>query len=189
MLLVEELGKEISGTGMDTTVIGRRGIPGEPDPPRPRIATVVVLDVTPASHGNAIGVGGTLGAILTGVFADPSINEVGKGLLYGNPGQLWTQIVAVLATLGFTVAHIFNARYQRGAALAALAQVLRGALAPHFVWGNLVLGLMLPSAALVLHLTGILVAVSLPWTGALILLGSLLAKYAVIKAGHYAPLF
>ncbi|MBI3003341.1 MAG: hypothetical protein HYY54_06965 [candidate division NC10 bacterium] len=42
---------------MDTNVIGRRGIPGEPDPPHPRIATVVVLDVTEASHGNAIGVG------------------------------------------------------------------------------------------------------------------------------------
>lgn len=45
------------------------------------------------------GVGGALGAILTGVFADPAINAAGKGLLYGNPGQLWTQIVAVLVTL------------------------------------------------------------------------------------------
>jgi len=45
------------------------------------------------------GIGGTLGAILTGVFADPSINEAGKGLLYGNPGQLWTQLVAVGVTL------------------------------------------------------------------------------------------
>jgi ammonium transporter, Amt family len=48
------------------------------------------------------GVGGTIGAILTGVFADPSINEAGKGLLYGNPGQLWTQIVAVLVTLVYS---------------------------------------------------------------------------------------
>lgn len=45
------------------------------------------------------GVGGTLGAILTGVFADPSINEAGKGLLYGNPGQLLTQLIAVGVTL------------------------------------------------------------------------------------------
>lgn len=45
------------------------------------------------------GVGGTLGAILTGVFADPSINEAGKGLLYGNPGQLLTQIIAVGVTM------------------------------------------------------------------------------------------
>jgi Amt family ammonium transporter len=48
------------------------------------------------------GIGGTLGAILTGVFADPAINEAGKGLLYGNPGQLWIQIVAVLVTLAYS---------------------------------------------------------------------------------------
>jgi Amt family ammonium transporter len=48
------------------------------------------------------GIGGTLGAILTGVFADPAINSAGKGLLYGNPGQLWTQIVAVLATVAYS---------------------------------------------------------------------------------------
>lgn len=45
------------------------------------------------------GIGGTLGAVLTGVFADPSVNEAGKGLLYGNPGQLVTQLIAVLATV------------------------------------------------------------------------------------------
>jgi Amt family ammonium transporter len=45
------------------------------------------------------GVGGTLGAILTGIFADPTINEAGKGLLYGNPGQLLTQLKAVVVTL------------------------------------------------------------------------------------------
>ena len=48
------------------------------------------------------GVGGTIGAILTGVFADPAINEAGKGLLYGNPGQLWTQLVAVMVTLAYS---------------------------------------------------------------------------------------
>lgn len=48
------------------------------------------------------GVAGTLGAILTGVFADPSINEAGKGLLYGNPGQLLTQLIAVGVTFVYT---------------------------------------------------------------------------------------
>ena len=48
------------------------------------------------------GIGGTIGALLTGVFADPAINEAGKGLLYGNPGQLWTQLVAVLVTLVYS---------------------------------------------------------------------------------------
>jgi Amt family ammonium transporter len=48
------------------------------------------------------GIGGTIGALLTGVFADPAINEAGKGLLYGNPGQLWTQFIAVLVTLVYS---------------------------------------------------------------------------------------
>jgi ammonium transporter, Amt family len=48
------------------------------------------------------GIGGTIGALLTGVFADPAVNEAGKGLLYGNPGQLWTQFIAVAATLVYS---------------------------------------------------------------------------------------
>ncbi len=48
------------------------------------------------------GVGGTIGAILTGVFADPAINEAGKGLLYGNAGQLLTQIIAVAVTMAYS---------------------------------------------------------------------------------------
>jgi len=48
------------------------------------------------------GVGGTIGALLTGIFADPAINEAGKGLLYGNPGQLWTQFIAVAVTLVYS---------------------------------------------------------------------------------------
>lgn len=41
------------------------------------------------------GVAGILGAILTGVFADPTINQAGKGLLYGNPSQLTVQLISV----------------------------------------------------------------------------------------------
>jgi Amt family ammonium transporter len=45
------------------------------------------------------GVGGTLGALCTGLFASKAVNDAGgDGLFFGNPGQLWTQIVAVLAT-------------------------------------------------------------------------------------------
>jgi Amt family ammonium transporter len=45
------------------------------------------------------GVGGTWGALATGLFATKTINEAGgDGLFYGNPGQLWIQIVAILAT-------------------------------------------------------------------------------------------
>jgi Amt family ammonium transporter len=45
------------------------------------------------------GVAGILGAILTGAFADPSINEAGKGLLYGNPGQVLIQVLSVVVTI------------------------------------------------------------------------------------------
>jgi Amt family ammonium transporter len=45
------------------------------------------------------GVGGTWGALATGLWASKAINEGGNdGLFYGNPGQLWIQIVAVVAT-------------------------------------------------------------------------------------------
>ena len=45
------------------------------------------------------GVGGTWGALATGLFASKAINPAGNdGLFFGNPGQLWTQIVAVAAT-------------------------------------------------------------------------------------------
>ena len=56
------------------------------------------LDVW-AAHG----MGGVTGAILTGVFAEKVINGAGaNGLLFGNPGQLLTQILAVLVTAGYS---------------------------------------------------------------------------------------
>jgi Amt family ammonium transporter len=55
------------------------------------------LDVL-AAHG----VGGTVGALLTGVFADKSINTLADGLLYGNPGQLLIQATAVLAAIVYS---------------------------------------------------------------------------------------
>ncbi|WP_129629506.1 ammonium transporter [Candidatus Oscillochloris fontis] len=48
------------------------------------------------------GVGGIIGAIATGIFATKSINEFGNnGLLYGNPGQLVTQIIAVVVVAAY----------------------------------------------------------------------------------------
>src|SRR5580765_4889087 len=52
------------------------------------------------------GVGGTWGALATGIFATKAVNEAGaNGLLYGDPGQLWIQFVAVAVTwvLGFVM--------------------------------------------------------------------------------------
>ncbi|WP_319581910.1 DUF362 domain-containing protein [uncultured Pseudodesulfovibrio sp.] len=55
-LVVERLGKNISGTGMDIKTIGREGFRGDPLRP-PYINSIVALRVTKASAGNGIGVG------------------------------------------------------------------------------------------------------------------------------------
>jgi len=45
------------------------------------------------------GMGGTVGALATGLFASKAVNPAGNdGLFFGNPGQLWIQFVAVIAT-------------------------------------------------------------------------------------------
>ncbi|HYF95384.1 MAG TPA: hypothetical protein VD969_24500 [Symbiobacteriaceae bacterium] len=56
LLVVNEMGKNISGTGLDTNVIGRMGIHGVPDGD-PDIQRIVVLDLSNGSHGNANGMG------------------------------------------------------------------------------------------------------------------------------------
>ncbi|MFZ5426888.1 MAG: ammonium transporter [Thermodesulfobacteriota bacterium] len=48
------------------------------------------------------GLGGTWGALATGLFATKAVNEVGNdGLFYGNAGLLWSQFVSVVATWAF----------------------------------------------------------------------------------------
>jgi Amt family ammonium transporter len=48
------------------------------------------------------GMCGLWGALATGLFANPAVNEAGKGLLYGNPKQLWIQTISIVATAVFT---------------------------------------------------------------------------------------
>jgi len=49
-------------------------------------------------------VGGTWGALATGLFASKAINDAGAdGLFYGNPAQLWTQLIAVVASIALAV--------------------------------------------------------------------------------------
>ena len=50
------------------------------------------------------GVGGTWGALATGLFASKAVNAAGNdGLFFGNPGQLWTQFVTVVVTIVFAM--------------------------------------------------------------------------------------
>ena len=68
---------------------------------RSRLKIDDALDVF-AVHG----VGGTFGAIATGVFATTAINAF-PGLVDGNPGQVVTQLVAVGATIAYAVVATF----------------------------------------------------------------------------------
>jgi len=60
------------------------------------------LDVV-AAHG----VGGTVGALLTGVFAQKALNGVADGALFGNPRQLVIQLTAVAAAILYSGAISF----------------------------------------------------------------------------------
>jgi len=57
VLVVDEIGKNISGVGMDTNVTGRFWMENEHDPRASRVKKIVVLDLTHETHGNAIGLG------------------------------------------------------------------------------------------------------------------------------------
>jgi hypothetical protein len=57
ILIVDEMGKNISGSGMDTNVIGRFYNSVAKEPAKPRIKRIYVRDLTPDSLGNACGIG------------------------------------------------------------------------------------------------------------------------------------
>lgn len=97
-------------------------------------------------------------------------------------------LISVVATLVLSYAHVQGARSQQGAARMSADKILKGSLAPYFLWGNLVLGLMVPGLILALYLAQVLPGGFLALAGVLLLVGNFLAKYTVIKAGYYSSL-
>ena len=63
ILIIDQMGKDISGVGLDTNIIGRMKVGDNNEPEYPNITNIVISDLTDASHGNALGVG--LGDIIT----------------------------------------------------------------------------------------------------------------------------
>ena len=57
VLVIERIGKDVSGAGIDTNVVGRLRIVGQPEVLPPSVTAIVALDLTDASHGNAMGIG------------------------------------------------------------------------------------------------------------------------------------
>jgi hypothetical protein len=76
--IVQQMGKNISGTGLDTNVIGRLGINGEKEVGKPKINKLVVFDITEQSHGNALGVG------LSDVTTRKLVNKINYQDTYAN---------------------------------------------------------------------------------------------------------
>ena len=78
LLVVDEMGKEVSGTGMDTNVLGRTYFQGEVEPDRPAYTRVYVRSLTPPSHGNGLGIG------LADVVHKDLVRELDLGDTYVN---------------------------------------------------------------------------------------------------------
>ena len=57
VLIVDRMGKDISGVGIDPNITGRIGVAGQHDAGAPRVGAMMVSDLTSGTHGNAIGVG------------------------------------------------------------------------------------------------------------------------------------
>jgi hypothetical protein len=57
LLIVDEMGKDVSGSGMDSNIIGRHGTFFEPPYTNPKVTFIVVCDLTAHTYGNAIGIG------------------------------------------------------------------------------------------------------------------------------------
>nr|WP_273738038.1 DUF362 domain-containing protein [Natrinema soli] len=110
VLVLDEQGKDISGQGMDTNVIGRRPFAiNEPEPDLPDIKRIYVRGLTETTHGNAMGMGSADFVhedIVTEVNApDTLINAITASTIRGVrlPPAVETDragLVAALSTIG-----------------------------------------------------------------------------------------
>ncbi|MDQ0203420.1 lactate racemase domain-containing protein [Pectinatus haikarae] len=68
ILVMQEIGKNISGAGYDPNIVGRSSVLKEFTIPFPKIEKMILLDITESSHGNGIGIG-LFDVITKNVFA------------------------------------------------------------------------------------------------------------------------
>jgi hypothetical protein len=57
VLLIDRIGKDVSGAGIDTNVVRRMRVIGQPEPEPHGVTAIVALDLSEGSHGNAMGIG------------------------------------------------------------------------------------------------------------------------------------
>ncbi len=57
LLIIDQMGKDISGVGIDPNIIGRIRISGQKESDKTKIKAIIVTDLTDLSYGNALGIG------------------------------------------------------------------------------------------------------------------------------------
>ena len=78
IVIVEEIGKDISGAGFDPNILGRSTVRSKYLLPIPEFQRMILLDVTDASHGNAIGLG------LFDVITEKVFAKMNRNITYAN---------------------------------------------------------------------------------------------------------
>ncbi|WP_089199272.1 DUF362 domain-containing protein [Paenibacillus xerothermodurans] len=96
LLIVGEMGKNYSGTGMDTNIIGRMRIQGVPEPANPFFTYIGVLRLSEPSHGNATGIG------LADMTTQTLVDDIDKTAMYLNCA---TSGFIIRAAVPMTFAH------------------------------------------------------------------------------------
>ncbi|MCY6484129.1 lactate racemase domain-containing protein [Clostridium aestuarii] len=78
ILIIKEMGKMFSGTGVDTKVIGRMMVFGEEEPKKPVIKKIVILNLSDSSYGNALGIG------LADITTKKLVDKIDFDAMYAN---------------------------------------------------------------------------------------------------------
>jgi hypothetical protein len=78
VLIIDQMGKDISGTGIDPNIVGRIKIPGQKEPDKPSIKAIIISDLTELSNGNALGIG------LADVITKKLYNKIDFPVTYAN---------------------------------------------------------------------------------------------------------
>jgi hypothetical protein len=119
VLVIDRLGKDISGAGMDPNIIGR-GVDGMPRPSRRSdVGAIYVRGLTPASHGNAIGVG------MADVVSTRLVDALDRDAMFTNALSSMTPTTAKLPVHFTSDRHCLRAALRFSGSAPATAGIVR----------------------------------------------------------------
>ncbi len=119
LLIVDEMGKNYSGTGMDTKTVGRMRLDHVPDPERPLVRKIVVLDLSEESHGNATGIA------LADIVTRRLVDKIDLPASYANCiASTFLQRIAIPVTMATDREAILTGFRSMGAVAPAAARIV-----------------------------------------------------------------